>query len=64
MSAAQRCPDGVQPDPAKLRELREGLDWSQQELADQLGCHVNTIRVAERGARTIWAHRALELMQS
>lgn len=35
----------------KIKELREELGWSQEELAHRAGLHPNTIGSYERGSR-------------
>jgi transcriptional regulator with XRE-family HTH domain len=35
--------------PARLRELREAMGWSQQELAERVGLHMQTVSRFERG---------------
>jgi transcriptional regulator with XRE-family HTH domain len=36
---------------SKLKKWREARGWTQQELADRAGCHVQYISAIERGAR-------------
>jgi transcriptional regulator with XRE-family HTH domain len=35
--------------PGRLRELREAMGWSQQELAERVGLHMQTVSRFERG---------------
>jgi len=39
--------------PSELRAFRESVGWSQSQLADALGMHVNTVACMERGTKPI-----------
>lgn len=39
--------------PAELRAVRESHGWTQSQLADALGMHVNTVACMERGDKPI-----------
>lgn len=39
--------------PADVVALRARLGWTQQQLADAIGMHVNTVACMERGVKPI-----------
>lgn len=39
--------------PVELRAVRESHGWTQSQLADALGMHVNTVACMERGEKPI-----------
>lgn len=46
--------------PNRINELRRNKEWSQQELADRLGCSKMHVSGMERGKRELsldWMHR-------
>ena len=49
---------------ARIRELRQKRDWSQEELADRANLHRNFIGAAERGEQNLTLASLIKLSRT